>query len=418
MTVLIIIFTVQKRHLYVTKLKRNYLMLFFSLSTLLDLSPVVQFDVIVGDDSKFNNTTDSSNADFTLHLNNKADLKNPNYDYKNKFIKTIIKELDSINRLEKPYTAKCDVDPSKYTTSNYNICLNPLFFSAETMNLSTCGRIERNYNSTALIKDTSVSDIDCEQAKLNNFNTILKWKNQLISKGKPSETSHYKYKRLVAVGDIHGDYEKLVSVMRHAKLIDKKNKWIARDTIFIQIGDLVDRGSGVKNIFELLSNLMKPAKKNNSLIQLVLGNHEVNNLKATYRYTSATDILSFGGIENREEAFSLSGKFGQIIRKEMDVVIKTNDSIFTHAGLSPEFAELGIEEINRQTHEILSSVPSFTEICELSKQNITHPLFTDPILNDSDSPLTNRHFSVDAESDICPQLEKTLEITKVLYYIR
>ena len=32
-------------------------------------------------------------------------------------------------------------------------------------------------------------------------------------------------KRIIAIGDLHGDYEQFVSVMRDARLIDAKGKW-------------------------------------------------------------------------------------------------------------------------------------------------------------------------------------------------
>ena len=45
----------------------------------------------------------------------------------------------------------------------------------------------------------------------------------------------YEYKRIVALGDIHGDYNKLVKILRHAKLINKRNDWIGTDAILVQV---------------------------------------------------------------------------------------------------------------------------------------------------------------------------------------
>ncbi len=48
--------------------------------------------------------------------------------------------------------------------------------------------------------------------------------------------------RLVAVGDVHGEYDGLVSILQEAALIDDQNLWIGVETTLVQTGDLVDRG--------------------------------------------------------------------------------------------------------------------------------------------------------------------------------
>jgi len=42
-----------------------------------------------------------------------------------------------------------------------------------------------------------------------------------------------------------------------------------------------------------------------------------------------------------------------------------------------------------------------------------HALFTEPVLNDHDGPLNTRRFSTEDENSICPELERTLQITNV-----
>jgi len=441
----------------------------YSLSTLLNLSPPIQFDAIVDDISKYRNNTkkdtyattvdnlfvpldskdtiikspypnasnliskfDSSNkfsnADFILLLNTfDSDpdfLINANYDYKNNAIKEIFKGLQSLDKLEAPYNNTYS-NPPPPPPKDFNGNLPPPPSSKppksgsnrlpppDSMNLSICDRVERNQNNTALMIDASVNDKVCQETRLNKLSSIINWKNKLISKGDPSETSDYKYKRLVAVGDIHGDVQKLQAIMRHAGLINNRDQWIAEDTIFVQTGDLVDRGNDIKEILDLLKKLMKPASKSNCLMYLLLGNHEIMNLQGEYQFTSRGDVRSFKSIDRRENVFSPTGKYGKILRGEMNVTIATNDSIFVHAGLTPEYAQLGIDTMNQRVREILTTTPSFPELCELSKKNITHPLFTEQIINDhSNGPLMTRSFANGDESEICSILEKTLEITK------
>ena len=45
--------------------------------------------------------------------------------------------------------------------------------------------------------------------------------------------------RLVAVGDVHGDYAALVEVLLAARVIDDEQSWIGGSTHLVSIGDLL-----------------------------------------------------------------------------------------------------------------------------------------------------------------------------------
>ena len=49
------------------------------------------------------------------------------------------------------------------------------------------------------------------------------------------------YNKIIAIGDIHGDYNAFLLVLIKAKIIDKNNKWIGGNTHVVQIGDILDR---------------------------------------------------------------------------------------------------------------------------------------------------------------------------------
>lgn len=48
-------------------------------------------------------------------------------------------------------------------------------------------------------------------------------------------------KRIVAIGDIHGDFEALINILYDSQVIDKNGKWIANDTFLVQTGDIFDK---------------------------------------------------------------------------------------------------------------------------------------------------------------------------------
>ena len=47
--------------------------------------------------------------------------------------------------------------------------------------------------------------------------------------------------RIVAIGDLHGDYGNYIEALRVAGLVDKKGKWSGGNTHLVQTGDIPDR---------------------------------------------------------------------------------------------------------------------------------------------------------------------------------
>jgi len=159
------------------------------------------------------------------------------------------------------------------------------FHEMEALFMNPIEAVKYNFalrnDTEALKRVAEKNDIKCEKiVELNKLPTIIHWKDTLIKKGKEHfSENQYKYKRVVAVGDIHGDYEKLIKVLRHAKLINRKNDWIATNTILIQIGDLIDDDSHTKEIFDLFIKIKEQATKKGSIVYILIGNHELNNLQ-------------------------------------------------------------------------------------------------------------------------------------------
>lgn len=48
-------------------------------------------------------------------------------------------------------------------------------------------------------------------------------------------------KRIIVLGDLHGDWSMTIKSLKIGKLIDNKNKWIGGDTVVVQLGDQIDR---------------------------------------------------------------------------------------------------------------------------------------------------------------------------------
>ena len=67
--------------------------------------------------------------------------------------------------------------------------------------------------------------------------------------------------RVVAVGDVHGDHEQFVTVLRDAGLVDARLDWVGGGTHLVQTGDRLDRGAESRKVMDLLMRLEKQAKK-------------------------------------------------------------------------------------------------------------------------------------------------------------
>jgi hypothetical protein len=88
------------------------------------------------------------------------------------------------------------------------------------------------------------------------------------------------------IGDVHGEYTKLVSLLRSAGLIDESLSWSGGDSHLWLMGDLMDRGPSGLKCLNLVMRLQSQALEAGGQVQTLLGNHEVMFLAA---YESGSD---------------------------------------------------------------------------------------------------------------------------------
>lgn len=211
--------------------------------------------------------------------------------------------------------------------------------------------------------------------------------------------------RIVAVGDLHGDYDNFVSILKKPKvgLLDENLRWVGGKTHLVQIGDMLDRGDKAKDIFDLLMRLEKEAAAAGGMVHVLLGNHEEANLTGialSYPdYVSVDQFLAFlpesfkiakekeyvaqqppeeqarikaqgldlqkdAGWRNfwgrtletskrskgRDEAGqayteNFNATYGKWLVKK-NVVIKINDVVFVHAGINLPYSTWNLKDLN------------------------------------------------------------------------
>ena len=133
--------------------------------------------------------------------------------------------------------------------------------------------------------------------------------------------------RLIAIGDIHGEIDKLTSLLD--KISPKK------DDTLVFLGDYIDRGYNSK---EVISTLLKLKKAANCIF--LLGNHEDMLLRT--KETRKEEDISFwlfnGGITTLNSygdyvnIFKTHGNFFENLK----LYYPTNDYLFVHAGIRPD----------------------------------------------------------------------------------
>ncbi len=165
--------------------------------------------------------------------------------------------------------------------------------------------------------------------------------------------------RIVAVGDIHGDFERLQQVLRLCGVTDAQDQWIGGKTHLVQTGDVLDRGPDSRKAMDLLMALEQQAHKAGGAVHALIGNHEFMNMAGDLRYVSNGELAAFGagpratpvgsdpGAEfpSYRAAFAPTGKYGKWILTH-NAVLKINDTLFMHGGLSPRYLNRKLRELN------------------------------------------------------------------------
>jgi hypothetical protein len=79
--------------------------------------------------------------------------------------------------------------------------------------------------------------------------------------------------RIVAVGDVHGAFDKFVKILQAARVIDGRQRWSAGGAVLVQTGDVVDRGADSRRALDLLRRLEGEAERAGGRVVPLLGNH-------------------------------------------------------------------------------------------------------------------------------------------------
>ncbi len=208
--------------------------------------------------------------------------------------------------------------------------------------------------------------------------------------------------RIVAIADVHGAYQEFLGILQRTGLIDTNHKWAGGATIFVQVGDVPDRGPETRKALDLLMELEREAPAQGGKVIPLLGNHEVMLMMGDLRYTTPADFQSFatdqsdkvrdaayqdyrkfiaatrgihdvpddedahqrwlarhplGFFEDRD-AYAPDGAYGRWLRTH-DAVAQLGDTLFLHGGLDPGLHFRSAEELSKK---IRSEITDFDKL--------------------------------------------------------
>ena len=160
--------------------------------------------------------------------------------------------------------------------------------------------------------------------------------------------------RVVAVGDVHGDLEATLRVLRLGGLIDDQGHWTGGSTVFVQTGDQLDRGDDEQAILDLLTRLEREATAAGGAVHVLNGNHEYMNAAGDFRYVTPGGMADFADAEGvdpalpavadlpqplraRAAAFLPGGPYAQVLATRNTAVV-VGDTVFVHGGVLPKYA--------------------------------------------------------------------------------
>jgi hypothetical protein len=215
----------------------------------------------------------------------------------------------------------------------------------------------------------------------------------------PATPAAAKAGRIVAVGDLHGDYQAWVTIARAAGLIDASGRWAGGKTTLVQLGDVLDRQPDSLKIVRSLQQLQKEAPRSGGKVIVVLGNHEAMNLLGDFRYTTPGEYAAFAtansaavrdrvyeqnraaieqaaktsnptltpqqirdswmaqhplGWAEHKLAWSPTGELGKWATRN-PAIVKIGDILFVHGGLSAEAVKVPMNELNRRVQVAMAS---------------------------------------------------------------
>jgi hypothetical protein len=173
--------------------------------------------------------------------------------------------------------------------------------------------------------------------------------------------------RVVVIGDLHADLDVTRQVFRLAGAIDVDDEWIGGDLTIVQLGDLIGRSDDDRQVLDFIFKLRGKAAAGGGVVHVLIGNHEVfgarvDNQAVGRNPFSAFEDMSGLALDDRRlrrlpenqrarGAALMAGGPYAVRLAEFPAVLQLGDTVFAHGGVTPRWAEYGVDKINQEVRD-------------------------------------------------------------------
>jgi Calcineurin-like phosphoesterase len=220
---------------------------------------------------------------------------------------------------------------------------------------------------------------------------------------------------MVVIGDLHADLGAAQTAFQLAGAIDDKGEWIGGDLTIVQLGDLIGRSYEDREVLDFIFDIRELANTSGGNVYVVLGNHEVFGAQLRIDYVDEEAWQAFESIPNlnladprladipeykraRSAALISGGPYSRRLA-DFPAVLKIGEYVFAHGGVTPYWAEYGIERINEEVRRWL-----------LGETGQPAPARGVDDGNLDDNVMMSRHFSDDDSESNCDLLDESLSL--------
>jgi hypothetical protein len=241
-----------------------------------------------------------------------------------------------------------------------------------------------------------------------------------------------------------------VEILKGVKLVDDSLHWTGGDIHFVQTGDILDRGPAARKIFDLIMELEKEAEEAGGMVHMLIGNHEEMNITGIAidnpRYVTVEQFTSFlpdKFKERKEEEFKrefeknndnsnadnlsyekeLKNYWSEVLKKDRrakleyiqffnenygkwiiqhNAVIKINDTVFVHGGISKKYSQMKLKDINDRLRNELHAF-------RLALKRGTALRVKPKIVYDQNGPLWYRGLAQENEESFADDVQQILD---------
>lgn len=217
--------------------------------------------------------------------------------------------------------------------------------------------------------------------------------------------------RLVAIGDVHGDLDALLAILRAAGAVDEAGHWSGGALFVVQTGDLLDRGDQEEAILETVDRLSAEASEAGGHFLALNGNHEIMNAQGDFRYVTPGGMADFAQYADeaprslarqvpaeargRVGAFHPGGPMALRLATHLTIVV-VGDTLLVHGGATREAIEVGLDRINEGARAFLLGQAPLP-----------------PVLDGPTGPIWYRGFAESDDAATCTALAQALEAAQV-----